>query len=365
MNTQTGRDKSIGLESINYTVAAIQRQVFSRSNISAIFINKQDLSDSLHDFTLNTNKYNRVIGLDYNLASRNNKWEGKFFYHKSFSPGNPGDSYAHASYLQYNAKYFYFENNHEFVGKNYNAETGYVPRTNYWRWEPNIGLWFYPEKNRLINQHGPYAGGDAFWRNTDGRLLDEDIDLGWIVNFQSSAFLRVFYRYDYTYLFQEFDPTNTGGVKLKDSTYYTYNSVRITYQSNLRKAFNYMAVVRLGQYFNGNIYSASGTFTYRIQPHGNVGLTYTITDIRLPDPYASANLVLLGPSIDWAFTQKVFLKAVFQYNNQINNINTNIRFQWRFAPVSDFYIVYTDNYSDTFAVKSRGITFKLIYWFNL
>ena len=365
MNTQTAKDKSLELEGTNYTVAALQRQVFSRSNIAAIFINKQEVTDSTHDFTTNTNKYNRIIGIDYNLASKNNKWEGKFFYHKSFSPENLNDTYTHASYLQYNSKYFYFENNHEYVGENYNAETGYVPRKNYWRWEPNIGWWFYPKKNKIINQHGPYAGGDAFWRKTDGQLLDVDMDYGWYANFQNSATLRVFYRYDYTYLFQDFDPTNTGGVKLQDSTSYIYNSLRMAFQSNLRKAFNYNIALRLGQYFNGNIYSSTGLFAYRIQPYGNIGLTYTITDIRLPEPYTSTRLLLLGPSLDWAFTRKVFLKAVFQYNNQINNINTNIRFQWRFRPVSDFYIVYTDNYSDEFKVKSRGLVLKFIYWFNL
>ena len=59
MNTQTRKDESINLQSTNYTVAAIQRQVFARSNIAAIFVNKQELSDSLHDFTFNANKYNQ------------------------------------------------------------------------------------------------------------------------------------------------------------------------------------------------------------------------------------------------------------------------------------------------------------------
>jgi hypothetical protein len=61
----------------------------------------------------------------------------------------------------------------------------------------------------------------------------------------------------------------------------------------------------------------------------------------------------------------VFIKAVFQYNNQIHNVNTNIRFQWRFKPVSDFYLVYTDNYTETGKVKNRGIIFKATYWLNL
>jgi hypothetical protein len=102
-----------------------------------------------------------------------------------------------------------------------------------------------------------------------------------------------------------------------------------------------------------------------MQPFGNVGLEYAVNIIRLPLPYSNADLFLLGPSIDWAFSKQVFLKAVFQYNNQINNINTNIRFQWRFKPVSDFYIVYTDNYTNTGTVKNRGVVFKMTYWLNL
>jgi hypothetical protein len=365
MNLQTSKNKSVDLPAVNYTVAAVQRQIFSRSNIAAIFINKQDVSDSLHDFKLNPNQYDRIVGLDYNLASKDNKWEGKFFFHKELTPEKLSDSYSHASYVNYNSKHLYFEHNHEYVGKNYRPETGYVPRQNYFRLEPNVGIWLYPKNSKVVNQHGPYAGGDVFWRNTDQRMLDADMDYGWIVNFQSTAYLSVFYRYDYTYLFSPFDPTNTGGVELRDSTSFVYHSVRIRYQSNVRKVFNYFANIRLGQYFNGNIYSVTGNFYYRIQPYGNVGLDYALNLIRLPSPYSDADLLLIGPSIDWAFSKKVFLKAVFQYNNQINNFNTNIRFQWRFKPVSDFYIVYTDNYTDAFQTKNRGLVVKLTYWLNI
>jgi hypothetical protein len=365
MNMQTARQKSIDLEAANYTVAAVQRQVFSRSSIAAIVVNKQNTSDSVDQFTLKSNQHNRIVGLDYNLGSRDGKWEGKFFYHRSFSAGGLSDSYAHASYLNYNSKYFYFEHNHEYVGVNYNAETGYVPRHNYWRLEPNAGFWFYPKNNQLINQHGPYGGGDAFWRKTDGKLLDADMDYGWVFNFQSTAWLRIFYRYDYTYLFSPFDPTNTGGLELLENTDYVYHSVRLRFQSNTRRIFNYFAFLRLGQYFNGTNNSISGAFNLRAQPFGNIGIDYSINLVRLPSPYSDADLVLIGPSIDWAFSKKVFVKAVVQYNNQINNVNTNVRFQWRFRPVSDFYLVYTDNYTEGGKVKNRGVVFKLTYWLNL
>jgi hypothetical protein len=365
LNMQTTRQRSIDLESANYTVAAIQKSIFRRSSIAAILVNKQQTSDSLHDFTLASESHDRIVGVDYNLGSADGKWEGKFFLHKAMTPQNLPDAYTHASYLQFNGKYFYFEHNHEFVGEGYNAETGYVPRQNYWRLEPNAGFWFYPKNDRLINQHGPSGGGDAFWRKSDGKLLDADMDYGWILNFQSTASLRIFYRYDYTYLFSPFDPTNTAGLELPEGSTYIYHSLRLRFQSNTRRLFNYYKSVRIGQYFNGQIYSLTGILNYRIQPYGNLALDYSINSIRLPNPYSDADLLLIGPSIDWAFSKEVFAKIVVQYNNQINNVNTNIRLQWRFKPVSDFYLVYTDNYTETGKVKSRGLVFKLTYWLSL
>jgi hypothetical protein len=41
--------------------------------------------------------------------------------------------------------------------------------------------------------------------------------------------------------------------------------------------------------------------------------------------------------------------------------------QWRFKPMSDLFLVYTDNYfTDPFMKnKNRAIVFKLNYWLNL
>ena len=50
---------------------------------------------------------------------------------------------------------------------------------------------------------------------------------------------------------------------------------------------------------------------------------------------------------------------------KIENLNVNIRFQWRYAPVSDLFIVYTGN-SDTTGLitKNRALVIKMSYYFN-
>ena len=87
--------------------------------------------------------------------------------------------------------------------------------------------------------------------------------------------------------------------------------------------------------------------------------------ILLPEPYTSTDLVLVGPRLDITFTDKLFFTTLVQYNNQIDNVNVNMRFQWRFAPVSDLFIVYTENaFPEHFQTKDRGVVVKLSYWIN-
>jgi len=67
-----------------------------------------------------------------------------------------------------------------------------------------------------------------------------------------------------------------------------------------------------------------------------------------------------------SFTKILFLTTFFQYNSQVNNFNINARLQYRFKPMSDFFIVYSDNYYATnLEKKNRAIVAKLVYWFNL
>ena len=76
--------------------------------------------------------------------------------------------------------------------------------------------------------------------------------------------------------------------------------------------------------------------------------------------------------MDLTFTKNLFWTTLVQYNSQIDNLNINSRLQWRFAPVSDLFVAYTDNYLatndktfDIGAPKSRSLVFKLTYWLNL
>ena len=146
----------------------------------------------------------------------------------------------------------------------------------------------------------------------------------------------------------------------------------LEYQSDRRKPFFYDLNTINGQYYGGTLNFINTTLNYRAQPYGLFSLDMSYSRINLQAPYTSANLFLVGPRMDLTFTRSLFFTTFAQWNSQFDNINVNSRLQWRFQPVSDLFIVYTDNYVydifnrfNNFNVKNRALVVKLSYWLNI
>jgi hypothetical protein len=362
LNMQTARDANNGLPSFNYTVAALQRKVATRSNVGAIFVNKQTFDGLENGF--NANRFNRVLGLDYNLASKDNRWTGKTFYHQNFTPSKYQEQAAHGTRLEYRVDQFSVGWQHYWVGKNYAPAVGFVPRKNFFNINPYAQVFFYP-RGKVLNQHSVGLEYRSLWTPGSGNT-DRSIELSWRANFSNTAELYAEVTNEYVYLLEDFDPSRSGATPLPGKTGYDFNYLAIYYRSDQRPKFGYEIQPFGGEFANGYRYGLSGALSYRFQPYGLVALSYDYSYIDLPKPYAQTALFLIGPRIDVTFTRSLFLTTFVQYNNQIDNVNVNARLQWRFAPVSDFFLVYTDNYAGTdFSVKNRAVVAKLTYWLNL
>jgi len=195
-----------------------------------------------------------------------------------------------------------------------------------------------------------------------------DYDLNFLYNIQYKNYVLLMFRFrrDYTKLTEDFDPTNTGGVTLKANESFVYYSIIASLTTDQRKKLAAKLQTRSGQYFNGTRLNLDGEVSYRIQPFGSISTVISYNKLNFPEPYTSANLLLLGPKFDFTFTRSLFLSTLIQYNNQINNLNMNVRFQWRFAPASDLFLVYTDNYyADTYRSRGSALVLKATYWLNL
>ena len=356
MNVQTepGDDN---LSSV-FTVATIQRKMFSRSSLSTFIVNKN--LDNIDD---NISSYNRIVGVDFNLASADNLWIGKAFYHHSFYKNAGNKPFATTGSLKYNNGVLSADIDYSFVGSGYEAEVGFVKRNGYHQFRPIIEYKFYPNKGSIQN-HGPSIKLDTFV-DEDFDLTDQEIEIKYIINWKDRSKFTFDLENGYVKLLSPFDPTNTGGDTLSTGAEYKWNEFSINYVSDARKALNFSSNIRYGGYYNGKKLSINGNLNYRFQPYVNLSINTTYDKIDLPDPFKDVDFVLFGPSLDLTFTNKLFITTFIQYNDQTDNINVNLRFQWRFAPVSDLFIVYTNNsYPENFQIKDKALVAKISYWFN-
>lgn len=374
LNMQTDAQEQAGIPSLNYTVATTQRRIGTNSNIRAIFVNRQRFKKDTLDFRLSGHDYNRVVGVDYNYSFFNNKFTGTIFHHNQFTPEKIEDAFAQGFGFQYSTTVLEWNVFYQNFGKGFDPAVGFIPRNGFRRVSPSGSYRFFPDSKRIIS-HGPTFDLAYIWDHTFG-YTDHDQSVGYAVSFQNNANLSVNVRNVFTYLFTDFDPTNSpeelNAVKLPDSTSYHYTSVEASFSSDPRKTFSISLNGLHGDYFNGTRTGLMGTLTYRMQPFGLISMDFNYNRIRLPAPFQSADIYLVGPRIDLTLSRSVFFTTFLQYNSQFSNLNINSRFQWRFKPVSDLFIVYTDNYfysfdqpDQNFSPKSRSIVLKLTYWLNL
>lgn len=366
MNMQT-RETNDFL-SQNYTAAAFHKQVFSRSVIKGYVHNRQATSSDTADF-------NRNVGLEFLYRSTDGRMQSFLGYSKSFNPGITSENYFFNSGIGYDNRSVSVYSNFAGVGDHYIADMGYFRGQEYYdavrdttirigmvHWFTRGSYTFYPGNSSKIISH---TIGSRLVRDMKSDLSTISIEgeLNYSIRFTNTSNFEVKFNSNSVNLLYPY--TFTDKVPLPAENY-KYNYGEITLFSDLRRRLNFNAGALYGGFYNGNRYRYLLGVKYRAQPWGNFSCTFENNYLNFPDPYGKEKLWLITPRIDVNFSKELFWTTFMQYDTQGDNFNINSRLQWRFQPMSDIYLVYTDNYSiDQRIPKNRAVVLKLNYWLNL
>ncbi len=376
MNLQTASDPINDVPIFNYSVIAAQQNVFSKSNIAFIALNKQAINTKELGGSLDP--YNRLAGLEYRYFSEDDKWFGKFSFMKVFSASEKQNNWANFTSLGYNVRKFTLEWEHAYIGDGFDAEVGFVPRRDIFNIRPRATLNFFPTSSQVSRYNVRFETNQFYklGRESDSiinefSLVDANYELRFDMDFSSGARFNVRGRYSDIFLLNNFDPTRVqdDDIFLAAGTDYQFTNFTASYNSDGRKTFSYRINSTIGQFYNGNRFGANTDINYRFTPYGIITLSVNYNRIKLADPFKEANLWLIGPKFDFSFSKKLFLTTFVQYNNQLENVNINTRLQWRYKPASDIFFVYTDNYItesfDQFTKRNRAFVLKVNYWLSI
>ncbi|MCK5206410.1 MAG: hypothetical protein KAQ79_00270, partial [Cyclobacteriaceae bacterium] len=293
---------------------------------------------------------------------------------KSFSPGINSQEYFYNLGAGYDNKNISVYTNFSGVGTNYIADMGFIQgqeyydasrdtviRIGYNHWYSRFSYTFYPENPEIISH--VLSGRYILDVDTAFTQLNNDAEVSYSLNRTNTSIFQLSYNYNIINLLF---PFSFIGEEPLPAGIYKNNLGEITFDSDQRRKFIVNASVLFGSFYGGTRARYMVGIKYRAQPWGNFSVNVEQNDLWFPEPYGTERLLLLSPRIEINFSKALFWTTFLQYNTQKDNFNINSRLQWRFLPMSDVYLVYTDNYAVEFwGPKNRGLVLKVNYWLNL
>ena len=279
MDIQTRQDDELNLSGENFGVVTLQRKVFDRSNISAIFVNKQAIG--FNENQNNTSEYNRNVGLEYNYFSADNLWSGKLLFLKSLSPIATQQGEVFASHFGYQSTRWNWRIQQEYISGDYSAEVGFIPRNNYIKLEATGGYLHYTKKDTPLLAHGPRLGR-TYYFDTDFNKKDQTQQFDYLFNFKDRSRFTIGVLRQYIELLSDFDPLRTQIAKLEAGTKHKWTSLTLSYDAKPQNRFTYSAEVIAGGYYaNGKRNAFLGEFGYRFQPYLELSSLVNYNQIEL------------------------------------------------------------------------------------
>ena len=365
MNLQT--KKTDEFLSQNYTAIALHQQVLSRSVIKGYFHNR-------NAFDSPVSNYNRNVGLEFLYRSTDGRFQSFAGGGHSFSPGITSGQYFYNLGIGYDNRNISVYTNFSGIGTNYRADMGFIMGQEYYdasrdtvisigyhHWFSRFNYTFYVRNPKIIS----HDIGARYILDVDTAFsqLNNEAEISYSLNFSNTSIFNASYNHT---LINLLFPFSFIGEEPLPAGMYDFDFAEVRYESDQRKRFSFKGGIHYGSFYNGTRARYTIGVKYRAQPWGNFSVDFEQNDLKFPDPYGSAKLLLIGSRIEINFSRSIFWTTFIQYNTQGDNFNINSRFQWRFLPMSDVFLVYTDNYFVEFwGRKNRALVLKINYWINI
>jgi hypothetical protein len=373
--------RSIESPAQNFTAFTFNQRVLARSSIKGYFLNKHSFLNQAEKSKNPLDQYGRNQGIELSYSDLAGKLMVYGGYHLSKKPGITKNNNFKQIGISFTERNFNFFADYADFKKDYYADMGFVNRietlaikgNDYTLGDTTIRAGFKqlfseieytirPEKSN-INAHR--FGIETFISsNPDGSLGEYFNRFRYFMSFRNTARLR--FRVD-PQVVNLLYFTDLPSLKPLPKGSYRFAQYNIQYNSDTRRKLVFEGSYRGGGFYNGTIKQYVAGIRFRKQPWGNFTLNFEQNNLNFPAEYGSTVLKLISPKTEINFSNSMFWTTFIQYNTQRNNLNINSRFQWRYSPMSDFYLVYTDNYfvDPTIKNRSRALVFKLNYWLTV
>ncbi len=360
-----------GEPAYNYAAVAFQQALVGRSFVKVNFLNKQ----GINDFKLSKTDYTRDLGVEASFTSKNNLWDGWMIAHHSVQPNVKNQNNYGEAGIWYHNERWQVLNFTNLVGTNYSTGMDFFSRIDNYDalrdttikigYNQNgtlIGYKYVPKNSKILGQSDFEVFSQFVW-NPDNSFNNRVLNIENSFQFKNTAELTLSMSNEDSRLpvytsFTDFEPLPPAK--------YVFTNFTVDYSTDKRKNLTWSSSLTAGGFYNGKQLAMVAGFSYRYTPYGVFGLRLERYDLQFPEPHKNSLLYLINSKTEISFTKNLIWTTFLQYNTQANNFNVNSRLQWRYKPMSDLFIVFTDNHGTSpFIKQNRALVLKMNYWFNL
>lgn len=376
MNITTGKKGEISGD--NFTAFSVNQRVLDRSSVKGYVLNKQDLDNASTKIS-SDKKYSRNAGVELQFTDKTGNWSGWYGLHMSKKPTITTKNYYHNMGGEYKGQNISAVIDMNFVGENYFVDMGFENVIKNYDAARDTSIRLGSKFVYSSFQYTWYGKSTSKWNTfraevenffqftPDGKAYEYNNELSFNYNKKSTSGIRLniqnktsFLRYAFKFV----DDDNAPPIPAKK---YQYATVGLRYNSDIRKDKSFGIGATVGKFYNADYFQVNGNIALRKQPKYSIILNSEFNSIKFPGVYGVENIFLVAPQVEYNFSNKLFWTTFFQLNTQNNNININSRLQYRYRPMSDLFLVYTDNYDSNplFRNKNKAVILKINYWLNL
>lgn len=359
LNIGTDGSDLSSVESTDFSVLRIKRDVLSRSRIGMIYT---DRSKSLVGEGANT-----LYGVDgtFNFLD---DIQISTFAAKSESPGFSGDDESYMANFNYNGDRYGFRSGYLVVEDNFNPEVGFKRRNNFKQYEGNLRFSPRPASIESVRQLSFEAQTRSYWSATSGALETRRHELIFNTQFENGDQFRATTRDEFEMLTRGFQIAPK--VSLLPGTY-DFSSHEISYSLGPQRNVSGRLSYRFGDFWSGTN-SAIGISggSIELSPQLSVEPSYSFNEVKLPEGNFRTELGRFR--VTYTISPRMYFSGLVQYNSTQNSLSSNLRFRWQWSPGSELFIVYSDDRDtnpfdrpDSFELRNQGWAIKINKLFQI
>jgi len=333
----------------NFSAARIKRDVFGKSSVGGMFLNR----------TGGGRGSNRSVGLDGVFTF--GKLDGIALLAKTYTPGVKGQDWAVATKAKWTSDLVDTSLTYVDIGKRFNAEMGFIPRTDIRNVVAQAALTPRPKWKGVRQLR--FNVDTSYFENHAGRKESQTTGYDFSLTRQDSSLFSV--NFDTLYDYLPFDWSTAGG--RIPSGGYAWRNLRGSFTSNQAKRLYGSISVQNGGYYSGD--KQTYTASLNVVPKDTllVETSYTRNRIVLPvtGPHATN---VLSTRVSYSFSPDLFVKTFLQYNDDRRTASLNVLLWYIFRPGSDFYVVYNQGFETAvpgprdYRTRGRSLAVKMTYW---